>query len=235
MSEYFLLKNKKQSNLIFVLPPLIVMFAVLFVYLKNGIFPFGSESIVYNDMGQCNVPIYYYLYDVLHGDGHLLFNFKTAFGVFICGAYESGLSIFNLLFFLICPRDMILESMSFFLLFKLMLTSLFAMLLFNKIFKIPTFWIVCFSVLYAFNPYLLQYYTNISWVETVMVFPLVILGAYLLFKEEKCLLYNVSHSPLSLCLLWACPPTNPLLRKTNIPHLPPSLPLFPSCTLHSFM
>ncbi len=174
------------------------MFAILFVYLKNGIFPFGTESIVYDDMGQCNVPIYYHLHDILHGDGNILFNFKTAFGVFICGAYESGLSIFNLLFFLLCPRDFVFESMSFFLLFKLMLTSLFAMLLFNKVFSIPPFFKVCFSVLYAFNPHLLQYYSNISWVEIVMVFPLVILGLWKLFKERKCLLYILS---LAYCLI----------------------------------
>ena len=199
MPEYALKKNNRLSMFIFVMPPVIVMLAVLFVYLKNGIFPFGSESIVYNDMGQCNVPIYYYLHDVLHSDGSLLFNFKTAFGVFICGAYESGLSIFNLIFFLICPRDMILESMSFFLLFKLMLTSFFAILLLDKVFnKIPPFFKVCFSVLYAFNPYLLQYYSNISWVEVVMVFPLVILGVYKLFTERKCLLYILS---LTYCLI----------------------------------
>jgi len=189
MPEYALVKNNRLSKFIFAVPPIIVMLAVLFVYLKNGIFPFGSESIVYDDMGQCNVPIYYYLHDVLHGNGSLLFNFKTAFGVFICGAYESGLSIFNLIFFLLCPRDMILESMSFFLLFKLMLTSFFTILLLDRVFnKIPPFFKVCFSVLYAFNPYLLQYYSNISWVEVVMVFPLVILGLYKLFSERKCLL-----------------------------------------------
>ncbi len=198
MPDFYLSKKNKFSKAIFALPPIIVMFAVLFVYLKNGIFPFGTESIVYDDMGQCNVPIYYHLHDILHGDGNILFNFKTAFGVFICGAYESGLSIFNLIFFLLCPRDLVFESMSFFLLFKLMLTSLFAMLLFDRVFHIPAFWKVCFSVLYAFNPHLLQYYSNISWVEIVMVFPLVILGLLKLFKERKCLLYILS---LAYCLI----------------------------------
>ncbi|MBQ3151098.1 MAG: YfhO family protein [Clostridia bacterium] len=199
MPEYSLKAKNKNLKLYWLLPPFIVMLAVLFVYLKNGIFPFGTESIVYDDMGQCNVPIYYYLHDVLHGKGSLLFNFKTAFGVFICGAYESGLSIVNLLFFLICPRDYILESISFFLLIKLMTASFFSVILFDKIFtKMPKYWRICFSVLYAFNPYLLQYYSNISWVEVVMVFPLVILGLYTLFNERKCLLYILS---LAYCLI----------------------------------
>ncbi|MDD6061851.1 MAG: YfhO family protein [Oscillospiraceae bacterium] len=180
------------------IPPLIVLACVLTVYAIHGIFPFGTESIVYDDMGQCSVPIFYTVWDALHGSGSIFFNFRTAAGIFISSAYESVLSPLNTLFFLLCPRDSILESMSFFLLCKLMIASFTAMLLFRYRFQIRDIWQILFGVLYAFNPFLLQYYSNASWMELVMLFPLVLLGADRLFQCRKPLLYIVS---LSYCLI----------------------------------
>lgn len=180
------------------IPPLIVLACVLTVYALHGIFPFGTESIVYDDMGQCSVPIFYTVWDALHGSGSILYNFRTAAGIFISSAYESVLSPLNTLFFLLCPRDKILESMSFFLLCKLMISSFTAMLLFRYRFRIHDIWQILFSILYAFNPFLLQYYSNASWMELVMLFPLVVLGADRLFQARKPLLYIVS---LSYCLI----------------------------------
>ena len=174
------------------IPSVIVAFCVLIVYAIHGIFPFGTESVVYDDMGQCNIPIFYTLWDALHGNGSIFFNFRTAAGIFMSNTFESGCSILNVLFFLICPRDKILESMSFFLLIKWMLTALFAMLLFEYRLSVHPMWKILFSVLYAFNPFMLQFYTNISWVEIVMLAPLVLLGADKLLRGGGSIPYIVS-------------------------------------------
>ena len=178
--------------------PLIVLLCVLTVYALHGFFPFGSESIVWDDMGQCSVPIFYTVWDALHGNGSILFNFRTACGIFISSAYESIFSPLNTLFFLLCPRDKILESMSFFLLFKLMISAFSATLVIRYRFQIHDLWQILFGVLYAFNPFLLQYYSNASWMELVMIFPLVLLGADRLFQKKKPLLYIIT---LTYCLI----------------------------------
>ena len=174
------------------LPALVVVFCVSVIYALNGIFPFGTESIVHDDMGQGNVPMLYSVWDSLHGNGSILLNLRTAGGVFITGAYENILSPVNILLFLFCPRSGILNAMSFFLLVKLMLAATTAMLLFRSRFSLPVGWNVILSVLYAFNPFVLQYYSNASWLEVVWITPLILLGADRLLHGKGVILYTLS-------------------------------------------
>ena len=180
--------NKRTVRYLWI-PAGVVMFCMLVVYALHGIFPFGTESVVFDDMGQCSVPIFYAVRDALHGDGDLLYNLRTAGGVFISGVYEGSFSLFNIVFFMLCPREKILESMSFFLMFKMMIASVTAMALLRSKFRMHPFWQILLSVLYAFNPFLLQYYSNASWLEIVMLAPLVFLGADKLLTEKKVALY----------------------------------------------
>lgn len=190
--------EQKLCRATILLPAVVVLFCVLVVYAFNGIFPFGTESIVHDDMGQCNVPMLYSVWDALHGNGSILLNLRTAGGVFVTGAYENILSPVNILLFLFCPRNGILQAMSFFLLVKMMLSATTAMLLFCDRFSLPLGWNVILSVLYAFNPFVLQYYSNASWLEIVWVAPLVLLGADRLLRGKGVVLYTLS---LAYCLI----------------------------------
>ena len=140
----------------------------------------------------------YSVWDTLHGGGSILLNLRTAGGIFIAGAYENILSPVNVLLFLVCPRDGILNAMSFFLLVKMMLAATTAMVLFRHTFSLSSGWNVILSVLYAFNPFVLQYYSNASWLEIVWVSPLVILGALMLMRGRSVALYTLS---LAYCLI----------------------------------
>ncbi len=191
-------KDLHFRRLILFIPPVIIAVIMLAVFFANGIYPFGSGSIVYNDMTQCDVPTFYAAWDALHGDGSLLLNWNTASGIFVQGAMTTVLSPLNLLFFLICPRGMILESMSFFIMLKLMLCALTAMLFFSKKFRINPYWSIIFSVMYAFNAYVLQYFVNTSWLEIVAAFPLVFLALDHLFQERKIAPYVLI---LTYCLM----------------------------------
>lgn len=190
--------ERMDSRYTLFIPALLVLFCVPVVYACNGIFPFGTESIVHDDMGQCNVPMLYSVWDALHGNGSILLNLRTAGGVFISGAYENILSPVNVLLFLCCPRSGILHAMSFFLLLKMMLAATTAMVLFRYRFTLSAGWNVVLSVLYAFNPFILQYYSNASWLEIVWVAPLVLLGADRLLRGKGDLVYILS---LAYCLI----------------------------------
>jgi uncharacterized membrane protein YfhO len=192
-------KNQSvRSKLLLFVPPVLAILFMLAIFFANGIFPFGEGSIVYDDMTQCNVPAFYAVWDALHGDGGLLFNWKTASGIFVQGVFSTALSPFNLLFFLICPREMILECMSFFLILKIALCAFTSMLFFSKKFKISPFWHMLFSLMYAFNSYILQYFVNISWLEIVAAFPLVLLALDHLFRRRKIAPYVLV---LTYCLM----------------------------------
>lgn len=192
--------NKKwlSKKLLLFVPPVLAAVVMLAVFFANGIYPFGEGSVVYNDMTQCDVPTFYAAWDALHGDGGLLLNWNTASGIFVQGVLTTVLSPLNLLFFLVCPRGMILESMSFFIMLKIMLCAFTAMLFFSRKFKIGAYWQILFSLMYAFNAYILQYFVNTSWLEIVAAFPLVFLSLDYLFRERKITPYVLI---LTYCLM----------------------------------
>ncbi len=180
------------------LPPIATMLLMLAVLFTNDIFPFGTGSIVFSDMGQCDLPVFYSVWDALHLKGGILFNWNTAGGIFQVSAFNLILNPLNILFFLICPRTRILESMSFYVMIKLMLSSYTAMLFFDKKFKTGMHWKALFSVMYAFNAYVLQYYTNVAWLDVVALFPIIIYALDRLFEKRKRAMYIIV---LTFCLM----------------------------------
>ena len=179
--------------------PAVVMFILLFVYFIKDIAPFGANTIDFWDMGQMNVPMYYHVYDFLHGTKSLLFDWYTGLGtnmtevVSIC----SLLSPFNLFFYFV-PREHILESLSIFNMLKMMgmAASLYALL--QHKFCVNTFWKVLFSVSYAFSGFVLQYYTNNQWLDIAAMFPLLLLALDILFQSKRLVPYITM---LTLCLV----------------------------------
>lgn len=178
--------------------PLLAPYALLFaittgilftVYYVKGIFPFGDKSIAYADIGQMYVPLLYHTWDVLHGTANPFFDWYAGTGINMIST--DIFSPFNI-FFLFVPRDGILESMSFFLAFKIFVSSVTCHIFIDKVFNnIGSGYKIAFSTLFAMSGYALQYYTNIKWLEVTAVFPLLMLGLYYLMKEEKIILYTV--------------------------------------------
>ena len=177
----------------YVLWPALLTAVLLFaVYLFNGIFPFGKESVIYNDLGQTTLPTYYQVWDVIHGEGSALLSWNTGGGVFVNSILTAIINPVNFLFFLICPRSAIFNGMSFLLMIKLSLAAATAYLFFDRKFKkLDYYWKLIFSVMYAFSPYVLQYYTNAEWLDVVVLFPLIILFLDVLFEKRRILPYVV--------------------------------------------
>ena len=186
--------KKKIKNTVPLLAPYILLFiitmGILFtVYYVKGIFPFGDKSIAYADIGQMYVPLFYHIWDVLHGLKDPFFDWYSGTGMNMVSL--DVFSPFNL-FFLFVPRDSILQSMSFFLALKVFVTSVTCHIFIDKVFNnINAGYKVAFSTLFAMSGYVLQYYTNIKWLEVMAVFPLLMLGFYYLMKKEKIILYTI--------------------------------------------
>lgn len=196
-SESPLLKKARGTNkswMLYLSAPFIVLVILSIVFLIEGLWPFGGKSIAYADMAQGFVPRYYHLYDALHGTKSLLFDWYTGTGVNMAANLSTYLSPLNLLYYLI-PRDMILQSMSLFLAIKMALMGFTACFFLNKVFpKLPANFKILFAVMYAFSGYVLQYYTNIMWLETAIIFPILIWTLLLLFHENKILPYLITFT-----------------------------------------
>lgn len=194
------LKERPLGNrwLIYLAAPLIVMLMVALVFYIEGIWPLGTKSIAYADMAQAYIPRYYHLYDAMHGSKSLFFDWYSGTGVNMAANLSTYLSPLNLIFYFI-PRDMLLQSMSLFLMIKMALMALTSFIFLKKVFpRLSCFFQILFSVMYAFSGYVLQYYTNIMWLETVILFPILILTLLMLLEKDKIMPYMITYT---VCLL----------------------------------
>jgi len=190
----------KKHILKHILPPFFTIFILLSIFFIKNIFPFGIENISSCDMSQLFVPMYTHLYDVLHGTKSLFFDWYSAGGNNMAGivSFIGLLNPINLFFYFV-PRENILEYMSLYLMLKMALSTLtMSFYLSKRYIKLETFWHVIFCIIYVFSGYILQYYTNINWLDFTILFPLLILSLDRLLKTGKFGYYLFTYT---LCLI----------------------------------
>ncbi|MBQ4284115.1 MAG: YfhO family protein, partial [Lachnospira sp.] len=167
--------------------PVIVGALILLVYAIKGVYPFGGGDIAYYDMGPNTVPVYYNTWDILHGTKALFWDWYSGGGVTTADIVGNHVvSPFNL-FFLFVERDMIMESMSLFLMLKVCVAAGFMSMYFRNSYSgTHCFWHVAAGVLYASSGYILQYYSNIHFLDLVAIFPLIMHFTDKLLYKRKC-------------------------------------------------
>lgn len=177
---------KLNNRLKYVIPPVITAVLLCVIYAMKHIYPFGINTIDYYDMGQQIAAFYYHTFDFLHGEKNLFYDPYTALSVNMAMSTSgcSHLSLFNL-FFLFIKRDMLIESLSIFLMLKMMLMSLFMYIFVHNRFRISYVFEVIFSVGYGFCGYVLMLYMTIQWLDVAALFPLLMLFLHKLLKEGK--------------------------------------------------
>ena len=155
-------------------PVLITLVLYCIILFTKHIFPFGDKTIDYYDLSQQIAPLYYHIHDMLHGKTSFFFNFYSALGLNMSVVTSgcSGLSPFNL-FFLLVPRDYLLESLSFFQLIKILGMTLTMYFYLTKRFRAPYFFNVFLSVNYAFCGFVLMLYMENKWMDIAVFFPLI--------------------------------------------------------------
>ena len=167
---------------------------ILFVYILRGITPFGGESLLRNDLYHQYAPfLAEYRSRILHGQS-LFYSWQTALGkdFFVQTAYyaASPLNLLSLLF----PETALSECISFLTALRLALCSAsFSFYLKKRQGISPRshrdITIALFGTLYGFCGFLTFYYWNIMWLDTVILFPVTILGLEQLIRRGRHTLY----------------------------------------------
>lgn len=174
--------DEKHGWIDYFIAPVIVTIILLTVYAIKGVYPFGVNTIAYYDMPTNHVTGYSWLWDVLHGKAGLYLNWNEGLGMSMATGGDAFFPI-NWFFFF-TSRDGILYALSFLLMIKLELIS-FTMSYYCKKHFNSTCITVCAGVLYTFSGYVLQYYTNIFFLDFVIMFPLIVYALELLVNEHK--------------------------------------------------
>ena len=144
------------------------------------IYPFGERMINDVDLMEQSLPIYYHVWDALHGRAALTYDWNFALGMNFTGvfAHFSIINPFTLLFFL-TPRRYLQKFIVFYVTFKIACTgvSMCVFLLHDKLLirrRLPAPYIIIASVGYALSGYAIQYF-GYSWIEVSFFAPLVML------------------------------------------------------------
>ncbi len=165
---------------------------MLFVYALKGVWPFGMGNICYDDMAQGAVPALYHLYDWIHGDKALDWDWLSGLGTDVS---NFGNPTPLLLVLCLFPRDSLLYSVGIYVILKVCAAAFTSKYCFEKMFPgTDSTWYTLFSVLYAMSTFSMFYYTNTSWLDFVVIFPFIIYGLKRLFTEDKPFMYIAAYA-----------------------------------------
>lgn len=183
------------------MPALISCLVFLLAMIIKGVAPFGDKSLAYIDYNEGLVPAYTSLWDCLHGNGSFVANFKHGAGApsyasNIINTFLSPLSLLIVLF----PRENIIYGIAFLLFVKFALMSTTAYICFKKFFgKVDQKVLMLFSIIWTFSGWTIIHFTNINWLDIMILLPLFILSFKRLVTEGKMLWFVIILSYM-LCL-----------------------------------
>lgn len=156
-----------------------------------GVYPAGNEQIINYDGWHQYYPFVMRLWEHFKEGTSLLYDWGMGMGTnFLSMLSYYGASPFNLLLIFVPVRDFRLLFMLFTVI-RIGLAGLFMGLFLKKLIK-PSWTVPFFALGYALSGYLMGYYWNNMWLDTVALLPLVMLGLVKLFREGRSSLYIIT-------------------------------------------
>ncbi len=181
--------------------PFIVSVCICAAY---GIYPFGENCILHVDMYHQYCPFFMEFQDKLVNGDSLLYSFNLGLGSDFVALLAYYLASPLNWFLIICPKGLVIEFMTFITWVKIGLAGLFMFYYIREHFRllgkdkryhlISVMPALIFSTAYAFSGFVATYSWNIMWMDSIALFPLIILGIERLVKENRPVLYYVSLS-----------------------------------------
>lgn len=169
--------------------PVIIM---IVIFAQRGIFPFGQESFLRTDMYHQYAPFFSEFQHKLRSGDSLLYSWNIGLGVNFAALYAYYLASPLNWLLLLCPKEYIIEFMTYSVVIKTGLCGLTFAWYLRKHNNRIDFGAGFFGVFYALSGYMAAYSWNIMWLDCILLFPLIMLGAERLVKTKKPLLYCVT-------------------------------------------
>jgi len=164
---------------------------LLIVYVIKGVYPFGNSNIAYYDMNQGYVSGYSRVFEIFHGKDSIIFDWIEGAGMDMTSTFQYVVLQPLNWFFLFMKPDYVLNFLAWLLMMKLVLVSLSISFYLKKTYNLSLLIHVVLSMMYTFSGYILQFYTNIWWIETVALLPVLIWSLKLMFNNGECKLFLI--------------------------------------------
>ena len=178
---------------IFLLLSFLVPFLVLgVVFARAKIHPFGDRQVLYSDCKQQYLPFLKELQRKLKSGESLYYTWHSGMGtnfLAMIGYYLASPLNFLSIF---VPIKYIREALAVFIMIKVGCASLFTAIFLKHVYRRNDLSLVAFGCCYAFCDYIMGYYWNTIWLDSVALLPLVALGVYYVVREGKFKLYIIT-------------------------------------------
>ena len=178
---------------------LLPMLLMGFMWAICGVTPFGSKMILAHDQWHQYYPFFLDLRSRIQNGESLFHSWTTGMGVNYLSLFAYYLASPLNLIAILLPDDLVMIWYNLSVLIRLGCAGLFCAFFLKKTFGREEFAVVCFSTAYAFCAFLMGYYWNAIWLDTVALLPLVTLGTFSLMRERRYVLYMVSLALAVFC------------------------------------
>ena len=165
---------------------------VLTAYIINGVYPFGDHGVLIIDSLHQYLPFFTDFHDKLVSSQPLTWSFGGGLGYNMWAVFAYYLaSPLNLLITAVSSSH-VMDFMAYLILLKLALTGgIFAWYLSYRgddqnYLPIP------FACMYALSSFMIGYYFNVMWLDSIMVLPLVMMGIEKIVAGEKGRMYALA-------------------------------------------
>lgn len=174
--------------LAFIIPSVLMLIG----FGQKGIHPFGNQQMLVVDLWHQYYPFFRVVSEKLKTGGSFLYSWQNGMGtnfLSLISYYEA--SPLNLLS-VFCSNDTTRDALTYILVAKIGFSGAFFSSFLRYTYKRSDFSIVIFSTMFALCSYMLGYYWNVMWFDTIALFPLVMTGVVALCREKKWILYTIS-------------------------------------------
>ncbi len=168
------------------------MLLVGICFFLEGVHPFGSCQILVTDFWHQYYPFLHLLQEKLKNGESLLYTWQSGLGSSFLPIFAyyaaSPLNFITLLF----PESMLREVTTLIVLIKIGTAGGFFSIFLRGTFHRHDISLSLFGSMYALSFYILGYYWNIIWLDTIALLPLVLLGLVYLIRDGKYRLYVIA-------------------------------------------
>ncbi len=190
------MKDGKSTNKIIILiVGLLTLISMLFLFMLNGMAPFGNDALPVVDAKIQYLDFFSYLKDVLNGENSVLYTFSKTLGgsnIAVLSYYLT--SPFNLLV-LLFDKSNLNSFFDIVVVLKVTLASmLFSYFLLHRFKNKNKNYLIyiLFSIGYGLSQYNIAQSSNIMWLDGVYMLPVMLLNVYYLVNKENYRIFHLS-------------------------------------------
>ena len=182
------------NNVFVIIAFLLPMLIMAACFVVNKIAPFGTNMVMVSDAWHQYYPFLREYQSMLKEGVAPLYSWNTGGGSAFLGVIGNYLASPLYFFTAFLPEGHFwLESyLAFTVVLRIGFAGGFMALFLRKIFERNDLSLVYFSLMYAFCGFIMGYYWNFMWLDTMAMLPLVVAGVYSVLKEGRFSLYIIS-------------------------------------------